>query len=116
VVHVIELLTQARRQYKQLKSTRMTRFLAVQIANEYRDAGQYERAFRYVGAGVWGWGCGPRASRAGLSVAMQGVQQGHRGLSSGAVVRARRRHPARRSTLRCPRMRPLARSAGENWG
>lgn len=53
VVHVIELLTQARRQYKQLKSARMTRFLAVQIANEYRDAQQHERAFLYVCGCLW---------------------------------------------------------------
>ena len=48
VNHVIELLTLARKQYKHLRCTRMTRWLAVQIADQYRDAHQHERALLYV--------------------------------------------------------------------
>eukprot|EP00123_Amoebidium_parasiticum_P013280 comp21872_c0_seq1/m.31288 comp21872_c0_seq1/g.31288 ORF comp21872_c0_seq1/g.31288 comp21872_c0_seq1/m.31288 type:complete len:1149 (-) comp21872_c0_seq1:208-3654(-) len=41
---IIELFTLARKQYKQFKSVRMTRYIAVQIADQYRLAGYHERA------------------------------------------------------------------------
>ena len=44
----IELLTKSYEQFKAQKTSRMTLYLASEIANTYLDAGKYETALKYI--------------------------------------------------------------------